>query len=211
MLDLKDNARVDVECVLYDRILSGRAQDLRKKRVDDRGHSQKPSLAAAASENKQEPISHGEGFEKIKINDVLTLLVVSFFPPKPITITRPTTSRPNSTRSSRRCRRRARTKAATRPTLPLFPRRRRRRSSGSPLSRSRSGSRPSTTACRSLPSTPSAKGEGFVFCVEGAGRREREREGRREETGEVLLRRGRLSRSKRGKTSLLFLFFQKGV
>ena len=199
MLDLKDNARVDVECVLYDRILSGRAQDLRKKRVDDRGHSQKPSLAAAASENKQEP------------NDVLTLLVVSFFPPKPITITRPTTSRPNSTRSSRRCRRRARTKAATRPTLPLFPRRRRRRSSGSPLSRSRSGSRPSTTACRSLPSTPSAKGEGFVFCVEGAGRREREREGRREETGEVLLRRGRLSRSKRGKTSLLFLFFQKGV
>ena len=182
-----------------------------KKRVDDRGHSEKRSLAAAAGENKQEPFSHGEGFEKIKINDVLTLLVVSFFPPKPITITRPTTSRPNSTRSSRRCRRRARTKAATRPTLPLFPRRRRRRSSGSPLSRSRSGSRPSTTACRSLPSTPSAKGEGFVFCVEGAGRREREREGRREETGEVLLRRGRLSRSKRGKTSLLFLFFQKGV
>ena len=32
LLDLKDNARVDVECVLYDRILSGRAQDLRKKK-----------------------------------------------------------------------------------------------------------------------------------------------------------------------------------
>jgi len=28
LLDLKDNARVDIECILYDRILSGRAQDL---------------------------------------------------------------------------------------------------------------------------------------------------------------------------------------
>lgn len=78
-----------------------------------------------------------------------------------LTNTRPTTSRPSSTRS--RPSRRARAAARTTTTTPS-PRRRRRRSSASPSSRSRSASPPSTTASRSRPSTPSAKATTRAAC-----------------------------------------------